>query len=231
MFDSDFLWHESWQENWGGRRRLNPIQTTTCPQTRWQPSMKLTQAAYYAMERVTFLVCQPELDLCVLNMKPPVSPCSIRKHVVREWCQSKPYLWAEHPCEHLFRWVSPAPRFSRWERPPGAQHSDVHSDVCCLKSQAIADSFTFLSCVRTGRYFLSQYLNVVRCIRYPFSLHTIHLRIFSFFIFLLITALVDTSSIAVVLKPLCACRSPKYLVKMQIQIQYVLDGPKVLHFQ
>lgn len=100
--------------------------------------------------RVTFLVyCQTELGLCVQNIKSPAPQCGIRKHVVREWCQSKPYVWAERPCVHLFRWASPPPRFPRWERLPGAQQLCLHSDVYCLQSKSRADSFTCLSCLRS----------------------------------------------------------------------------------
>ena len=41
------------------------------------------------------------------------------------------------------------------------------------------------------------------------------------------TALVSASSRAVVLRPLYAYRSSKDLVKMQVQIQYVLTGPRL----
>lgn len=71
----------------------------------------------------------------------------------------------------------------RWERLPAIQQLSLHSDVCCLKSKASANSFTFLSCVRTRWCFPSLYLNVVVKWYTPFNSHRIHQRIFSFFLY------------------------------------------------
>ena len=54
MFDSDFPWHESWWQSWGGRRRLCPVQLTTWPLPGWQTSTEPTQAARCVMEESLF---------------------------------------------------------------------------------------------------------------------------------------------------------------------------------
>lgn len=151
-----------------------------------------------------------------------------------EWCQSKPYFWAEYLWVPLFPWVSPAPNpHLPLQVGETASYSAVKFAFWCVLLEVQGECwFLYILVVCENQVMLSKLISECSSqMRYPISLSQNppeNIQLLS--LCLLMTTLVSMSSRAVVLRPLCAYRSSEDLVKMQIQIQYVLNGPKALHF-
>lgn len=174
MFDSDFLWHESWQEELGWEEEAEFVSAYHLSTDKVTDLPKISSGSIHVERKATLFWFMP---------KPIGSLCSehrvphSQEHGVRRWGWTRPCLWVENPCVS-FLGGCPLPQVSCVGQTARSMALSSALPQCMLldfgtgpSPKHVLLSFTFLSCMSPSWRLSRQYLNVVTCRMGPFNSH------------------------------------------------------------